>query len=52
MKPFTVFLVRHGEAETQWGNDDDPGLSQNGIDQAQNLIKSCLLYTSDAADDL
>ena len=39
MKPFTVFLVRHGEAETQWGNDDDPGLSQNGIDQAQNLIK-------------
>ena len=38
MKPFTVFLVRHGEAETQWGNDDDPGLSQNGIDQAQNLI--------------
>ena len=39
MKPFTVFLVRHGEAETQWGNDDDPGLSQNGIDQAQNLSK-------------
>ena len=25
MKPFTVFLVRHGEAESQWGNDDDPG---------------------------
>ena len=39
MKPFTVFLVRHGEAESQWGSDDDPGLSQNGIDQAQGLIK-------------
>ena len=39
MKPFSVFLVRHGEAKTQWGNDDDPGLSQNGIDQAQSLIK-------------
>ena len=46
-----VILIRHGEAASTWDGDDrDPGLSKEGIEQAKS-INDCLLYTSDAADD-
>ena len=30
----TLFLVRHGEAKTKWGQEPDPGLSERGRLQA------------------
>lgn len=34
-----IFLVRHGEAEQQWGGiDPDPGLSTAGLEQAKNCV--------------
>ena len=30
-----VFLVRHGEATANWGQDSDPGLSQRGFEQSE-----------------
>lgn len=34
-----IFLVRHGEAEQQWGGiDPDPGLSAAGVEQAKKCV--------------
>jgi broad specificity phosphatase PhoE len=34
-----VFLVRHGEAEQQWGGaNPDPGLSTEGLEQAKSCV--------------
>jgi broad specificity phosphatase PhoE len=34
-----IFLVRHGEAEQQWGGvNPDPGLSVEGLDQARSCV--------------
>lgn len=30
----TIFLIRHGEAAASWGEAEDPGLSENGREQA------------------
>lgn len=35
----TLLLVRHGEASASWGDHIDPGLSKNGLKQANNLIQ-------------
>lgn len=34
----TLLLVRHGEASASWGDQDDPGLSEKGQNQAHALI--------------
>lgn len=34
-----IFLVRHGEAEQQWGGvNPDPGLSADGLEQAKKCV--------------
>lgn len=34
----TILLIRHGEASASWGDHADPGLSNSGKAQAENLI--------------
>ena len=38
----TIYLIRHGEAAQAWDEAPDPILSQNGINQADNLAKQYL----------
>ena len=35
-----IFLVRHGEAASSWGQSADPGLSELGIEQAQTAAQA------------
>lgn len=35
----TLYLVRHGEAASAWGQDPDPGLSERGAAQAQSVAE-------------
>ena len=34
----TILLIRHGEASASWGDHADPGLSDNGKKQADELL--------------
>ena len=34
----SILLIRHGEASASWGDHADPGLSNSGKAQAENLI--------------
>ena len=36
----TILLIRHGEASASWGDHADPGLSDNGKKQADELTNS------------
>ena len=38
----TIYLIRHGEAAQAWDEAPNPILSQNGINQADNLAKQYL----------
>ena len=38
----TIYLIRHGEAAQAWDEAPDPILSQNGINQADNLAEKYL----------
>ena len=40
MSEINLILIRHGEAAQAWGDDPDPGLSENGIDQSKLLISN------------
>lgn len=42
MTKTTIYLIRHGEAAQAWDKAPDPILSQNGINQANNLAKKYL----------
>ena len=37
-----IFLVRHGEADAAWGQSSDPGLSELGIRQAEEVAEVLL----------
>lgn len=37
-----IYLVRHGEAAASWGQAPDPGLSELGHEQAQNVAHTLL----------
>lgn len=61
-----IYLVRHGEAAATWGQSSDPGLSEQGVQQAQHcagqlrrqldaateLVSSPLLRARETADPL
>jgi broad specificity phosphatase PhoE len=36
-KPVTIYLIRHGEANAAWDEDPDPGLSEKGKLQSEEL---------------
>jgi len=36
----TIYLVRHGKAETLWGTGGDPGLDRMGHEQAEEAARS------------
>ena len=38
MSQIEIIFIRHGEASDAWGDHLDPGLSNNGILQANNLL--------------
>ena len=38
MSDISIILIRHGEAAASWSEDPDPGLSDNGHEQAENLL--------------
>ena len=38
-KPVTIYLIRHGEANAAWDEDPDPGLSEKGKLQSEELKK-------------
>jgi broad specificity phosphatase PhoE len=38
MSQIEIIFIRHGEASDAWGDHLDPGLSDNGILQANNLL--------------
>ena len=38
-KPVTIYLIRHGEANAAWNEDPDPGLSEKGKLQSEELKK-------------
>jgi broad specificity phosphatase PhoE len=43
-----IFLVRHGEAAASWGQSSDPGLSELGVQQAQQAAQSlCDVVSAD-----
>jgi len=50
--PIDMYLVRHGDARFMWGQDEDPSLSQMGLDQARALaarhteLAGCPILTS------
>jgi len=37
-----IFLVRHGEAAAEWGQHEDPGLSRQGLRQAEQAAGELL----------
>tara|TARA_B100001123_G_scaffold423982_1_gene534800 strand:- start:405 stop:974 length:570 start_codon:yes stop_codon:yes gene_type:complete len=41
-KPVTIYLIRHGEAQSAWDEDPDPDLSEKGKEQSE-LLKEKLL---------
>jgi broad specificity phosphatase PhoE len=44
-----IFLVRHGEAASAWGQDPDPGLSPLGVQQAEAAAQLLLPRLDDSA---
>ena len=40
---FTIYLIRHGEANASWDKDRDPGLSTKGKSQSEILSKELFL---------
>ncbi len=38
MSDISIILIRHGEAAASWSEDPDPGLSDNGHEQAESLL--------------
>ena len=38
-KPITIYIIRHGEANAAWNEDPDPGLSEKGKLQSEELKK-------------
>ena len=38
MSDISIILIRHGEAAASWSKDPDPGLSDNGHEQAESLL--------------
>ncbi|WP_116367457.1 histidine phosphatase family protein [Parahaliea mediterranea] len=44
-----ILLVRHGEAAAEWGQHEDPGLSERGRQQASDTAQALLLRLG--ADD-
>jgi broad specificity phosphatase PhoE len=43
-----IFLVRHGEAASAWGQDPDPGLSPLGVQQAEAAAQLLLPRLGDS----
>ncbi|WP_299981805.1 phosphoglycerate mutase family protein [uncultured Pseudoteredinibacter sp.] len=41
-----IILVRHGQAAASWGEETDPGLSELGFEQADNIRQSLAPYQS------
>ena len=41
-KAVTIYLVRHGEANAAWDEDPDPGLSEKGKRQSEELTKELI----------
>ena len=42
--PVPIYLIRHGEAESSWDQDSDPGLSKKGKRQSLELTTSLKNY--------
>ena len=40
MSQIDLIFIRHGEASDAWDNHPDPGLSQKGILQSNELLKN------------
>ena len=40
MSQIDLIFIRHGEASDAWDNHPDPGLSQKGIMQSNELLKN------------
>ncbi|MEO0436461.1 MAG: histidine phosphatase family protein [Pseudomonadota bacterium] len=47
-----IYLVRHGEAASSWGESADPGLSQLGVQQAESACKQLLATLGDQQTDI
>ncbi len=41
-KPINIYLIRHGEANAAWDEDPDPGLSERGKLQSEELKKELI----------
>ena len=39
MSQIEIIFIRHGEAANRWGDHPDPGLSDKGKMQSNNLLK-------------
>ncbi len=44
-----LYMIRHGEAAAGWGHDPDPGLSDNGAQQAESVAAHMARYYSPMA---
>ena len=42
-----IFLVRHGEAAASWGESPDPGLSEQGQQEAEGAAQQLLQHVGD-----
>ena len=50
MSEIELIFIRHGEAANAWGAHKDPGLSPNGLKQAQSIIENTELQKLEKFD--